>query len=518
MKKLIAHFSTSTEEDYTRENIARVFEWGLSDINDNSPTIKGHTLNEFFGWLSKEDCVVYVYNLSFYVHFLESHLLACHYAPKYWTDLNENEFSDIIADNGTCYALFVNLGVKIEFRCVHNLLPLSLKELGDMVNVRISGLNDIDAIIETGKKALRLAFAKHIDGVTIAASAYRNWKKRKIHFANRDLLEPTDPHVCKLIDMSMRGGLCLIKKSGKIYHNVIEVDRKSSYPAEMYTMRTPCKDPIIADRPLNNFIYMVHVVITHGKIRDGFIPFLATGTKILGTYEYDPEFYFIELCLWAEEWEQIKCYYDLDYKIINYINFYSRTNIFNDYISEWFSAKQNAKSPAHEQIAKLMLNSLSGKFGTDSTKKQKHLIDGQRVLVDAQQDYYYRAIASRIWSLGRVSLVRAIQANRDRFLYCDTDSVFLNYTAPPKGIKIGKNLGEWEIKGTYEQAKFLKPKVYGLQNGETTKIVCAGVSKARRKDISLDALKVGLTIKNARVVPVKVKGGAILVNQDFTIY
>jgi hypothetical protein len=71
-----------------------------------------------------------------------------------------------------------------------------------------------------------------------------------------------------------------------------------------------------------------------------------------------------------------------------------------------------------------------------------------------------------ITSFARLVLLKALIANEDNIVYCDTDSVKVNN--PVKGIKIGKELGEWDYEGE-ETIEFHKSKMYGDK--------CKGVPK-----------------------------------------
>ena len=71
-----------------------------------------------------------------------------------------------------------------------------------------------------------------------------------------------------------------------------------------------------------------------------------------------------------------------------------------------------------------------------------------------------------ITSFARLVLLKALRANADNLVYCDTDSCKVN--GEIKGIVIGKDLGEWDFEGE-ETIDFHKSKMYGDK--------CKGVPK-----------------------------------------
>ena len=70
----------------------------------------------------------------------------------------------------------------------------------------------------------------------------------------------------------------------------------------------------------------------------------------------------------------------------------------------------------------------------------------------------FPGVAAFITSYARVMLYRALAANIDNLVYCDTDC--LKTTEAPKGIIIGSDLGEWAYDGESQEV-FYRPKFYG---------------------------------------------------------
>lgn len=146
---------------------------------------------------------------------------------------------------------------------------------------------------------------------------------------------------------------------------------------------------------------------------------------------------------------------------------YKSANIFRDYVEYFYRLRQESKNDAHKAIAKLLLNSLYGKFGQRSYETQSPVtgVDliskvsgdmddaGTNVIdyLDRDEIRHYRRngsslylievssdilgydscpiIASTVTGYARCYLYDIMrQAGLDNILYCDTDSVFTTKT------------------------------------------------------------------------------------------
>ena len=58
---------------------------------------------------------------------------------------------------------------------------------------------------------------------------------------------------------------------------------------------------------------------------------------------------------------------------------------------------------------------------------------------------YYMPIAIAVASKARCRLINAINANLSRFIYCDTDSIYLIGNEKPNGINLSNKLGDWKL-------------------------------------------------------------------------
>ena len=98
-------------------------------------------------------------------------------------------------------------------------------------------------------------------------------------------------------------------------------------------------------------------------------------------------------------------------------------------------------------------------------------------------------MASFITSYAKQYLVTAINFNKDRFMYCDTDSVHLYGSLEEvKGIKIGKKIYRyWDNELCFDDFKYLGSKRYAERNVERGKweIKCCGLTDKIMKRVDI---------------------------------
>ena len=102
-------------------------------------------------------------------------------------------------------------------------------------------------------------------------------------------------------------------------------------------------------------------------------------------------------------------------------------------------------------------------------------------------DNIYLPMATFITSYAKQYLVQAINANYERFLYCDTDSLHLYGTLEEvKGVNIGAKIyGYWDNELCFEDFKYIGSKRYAEKNAETHKweIKCCGLTDSIMKQV-----------------------------------
>ena len=203
-----------------------------------------------------------------------------------------------------------------------------------------------------------------------------------------------------------------------------------------------------------------------------------------------------------------------------------RKGMFSEYIDRWYKVKTESKESGNMSmytIAKLMLNSLYGKFGTNPKKRSKYPWydkDNDIVRYSLQAEEIgkggYIPIAAFITAYARDKIIRAAQACGDNFVYADTDSIHIIGNETPDIDIDDYRLGAFKLESNFTTAKFLRQKCYiETINGELNK-KCAGMPDIVKENLDYDTLEKGHSF-TGKLVPKIVKGGVVLKNTDFTI-
>lgn len=219
-----------------------------------------------------------------------------------------------------------------------------------------------------------------------------------------------------------------------------------------------------------------------------------------------------------------------DAPLIRYMH-HSELDDFTGYILPLFDERKRCKAAGDKRgdlLAKLFLNSLYGKTGTDGTKhKKQYLLDytdnamallsvgdyrikeGERERVcdyggqpdewtlvaqspvfEDEMTFYNVATAASITGFVRAHLWRAICAT-PKIIYCDTDSIICEGKS---SVDTGGELGQWKIEGHFTRAAVAGRKLYALFNGKETKKASKG-AKLSASEIEQIALGAEVTYK-----------------------
>lgn len=245
-----------------------------------------------------------------------------------------------------------------------------------------------------------------------------------------------------------------------------------------------------------------------------------------------------------------ECY---DFEILSYnggYKFAGYEGLFDEYIDYWANIKKTSKGPKR-QLAKLMLNSFYGKFATrlNGASKIPYLSDEGvlcfKIGEEEERPGYYLPVGMFVTSYAREFTITAANANYDRFLYADTDSIHLIGQEPPAGVDIDPvELSCWKDEGYWDSAVFVRQKTYMEHTSEKGgvkewEIRCAGMPENMRKGYLLDDkgekvpdghggfktfvkidpndFRIGLRFEKGKLLQKQVIGGCILVDTPFEI-
>ena len=217
---------------------------------------------------------------------------------------------------------------------------------------------------------------------------------------------------------------------------------------------------------------------------------------------------------------------------------FAKGNIFKEYVLKMYELRMKyPKSDPMNYIAKLLMNSLYGKFGMklettevfmyDTTNESQlqsfhkdikfygesvtdFIIIDNHLLVTRNKQMYYKyneeldmyhgqdvniAIASAITSCARVHMSYFKNNPLFNLFYSDTDSAVIDALLPE--FMVGDQLGQLKLEHIINKAVFLAPKVYGLVTEDGQKIIkVKGIRNPASHDINFNSL-VSLLIQDS---------------------
>lgn len=155
-----------------------------------------------------------------------------------------------------------------------------------------------------------------------------------------------------------------------------------------------------------------------------------------------------------------------DFHILDGCWFYTDSGMFDAYIDYWMKIKQTSTG-SKRAIAKLMLNSLYGRFAISPTTYSKIPIMkdgilGYELVKQKDKKPLYIPIGCAITAYARAFTIRAAQQNYKYFAYADTDSLhLLCQVEDVKGVNIdAKKLCCWKAESFWDIGYFVRQKTY----------------------------------------------------------
>ena len=218
--------------------------------------------------------------------------------------------------------------------------------------------------------------------------------------------------------------------------------------------------------------------------------------------------------------------------------------LFTTYIDYWSNKKIQAKKEkngALYKIAKLMLNSLYGKFGLNPNVRGKYpvLVDGivKYKMYDKEiRDSIYIPVASFVTSYARKKTIETSQKIRDyslekygidKYVYSDTDSIHCLFEKSEELKNIIEiddyKLGAWKEESKFIKGRYLRQKCYiEMSEDEKINVTVAGMPEKVHKFITFENFNVGFSTENIddenkKLTYNHVKGGVMLTPIDFSI-
>lgn len=526
-----------------------VVQWCIHDgVNEHH----GQSLDEFFSelllYIEEDDVTIYFHNLRYDLSYLKNKL-------GEFIDYNNLEMNAIIRDNSP---ILLKITPKDVSSSLHELricdsakkLPGKLAELGKLIGIpKLEGFdvknegwsnnidfNDIKNWNYVIRDAEIVAVAMnelHNDGFTKSTASGDAWKMAQESITSIDSKTGKEkPGFLKwkynypIIDIKLDeifrkgyyGGLNISLKKGHITGDITVVDVVSMYPSIMYYNELPYGEPVEVFKKPEADLF---IVSGEYKIKlkpeakgyswfmfknklDRLLEGLAIGDPVLDTKEFH------KMTLTSVDYELLHCWYDVEIKPNTkerYWKFKSGTGMFCNYIDKFIKIKkENPKGSLKREHAKLMLNSLYGRFGLNPNVEDNELVfntttsnyeweSTDTINVDNKA---YLPLAMFVTAYARVKLLNYVAAvGVDRIIHGDTDGLIHTGKPDAKGINYGSNLGDWEIKtspvemyeGGFKRYVLIYSKTINEINSMT--VAAAGVSR----DLKNEEIPTGMWVE-----------------------
>ena len=592
---------TADFETTTDEKDCRVWAYALCNIDNPDEFYYGNNFEGFIDFCSNptKNYTLYFHNLKFDGSFIISWLL--HNGFEYIEDRKDkrdNTFTTLITDMGQFYSIEIYFKVKShhinKVKILDSLkifpnfsvekvaqgfdLPLRKLEI-DYKMKRLIGWQltneEIDYIrndVEIMARALKIMFEQGLNKMTIAGDAFNSYKSFVPNFRKRFPILP------KVVDedirQSYRGGFTYVNEiyKEKPVGRGICIDKNSMYPSKMVQKPLPYGKPEFFEGKYKydaNMPLYIQSLTCRFELKKNKIPCIQLKNNmsfIPNEYLTSSNGQLITISLCSPDFELfVENYHISDITYHGGWKFKECIGMFSDYINYWMEQKIKAGKEGNQpmrQIAKLMLNSLYGRFGLSITARQKYPYLDEKGIVrfnllpEEEREPIYIPVACFITSYGRVDTIRTSQKIReyslkkygeDRYYYSDTDSIHCGIT--DEDLKALKDdifiddyaLGAWAKESDFDRALFIRQKCYIEEEKGKLNVTVAGLPKYLTPLITFENFKKGFTTEgltlnemvklaskngateeeikklHPKLTYKYVKGGVILSDTDFTI-
>lgn len=514
------------------------FGLGLFVKFGNEKNLKiGNNIDSFFEFCKAEkNPEIYFHNLKFDGEFIISYLL--NHGFEHIKDRKEkknNSFTTLISDMGMFYSIVVYFEVgnktvkKATFYDSLKIIPFSVDQIAKSFNLEISKLSidynekrEKNHILTEQEKAyikndvlivaqaLNVLFNQKLTKMTQGANALSDFKDilKKSRFEH--YFPPLEKWADKDIRKAYKGGFTYLNPEyeGKEVGAGVVLDVNSLYPSVMYEKLLPYGEGILFEGEYKQDDYYplyIQSFTCSFELKEGKIPTVQLKDKHY-KWEYLPNEYVttsngniinlimtnIDMKLFFENYNV----YELNF--INGWKFKAMKGLFTKYIDKWIKVKNEATISGNKgmrTLAKLMLNSLYGKFATSLEVRSKVPYLSENGVVKylitegEEKKGIYIPMGVFITSYAREKTIRTSGAikeysikkyGKDLYCYSDTDSI--HTLLPIEELKLfcdidDVELGKWKHESSFEEAKFVRQKCYVEKFHGEYNITCAGLPK-----------------------------------------
>lgn len=534
----------------------RVWAWAILSINENE-YYTGTDIKSFMRQIEKlKNAEIWFHNLRFDGSFILYELFREDFV--YSNKKESRTFNTLISDMNQFYEIEIVFtggknGNKIKLHDSAKVIPLRIEQMPKAFGIEIEKL-EIDYNkkrpvgyqltveereylrhdVTIAARALRYFIEQGLYGMTIGSIALKSFKRTGNVEKNWQNLFPMDLDLDSEIRQAYKGAFTYVKdtETGKEQKEGLVFDVNSLYPSVMYYEQMPYGAPIKfygKYKPDKCYPYYFQILTCSFELKKGMLPTIQLKNNLAfipTEYVKSSKGELITMCMTCTDLELFLEHYnvyDLEYHA-GY-KFKATDKLFKEFIDHWISIKNESTingNAGMRTIAKLMLNNLYGKFASRPTgfSKIPYFENGEvkyRLSEEEERAMMYVPIGAAITAYARAKTIRSAQANYDRFIYADTDSLHLKGTEMPDNIEIDNvKLGAWKHESTFTRAKFIRAKSYIEEIDGKLKVTCAGLPENCHKLVTWENFELG-TEYFGKLQQKKVKGGIVLQETTFKL-
>lgn len=517
-----ADFETAADNQALKNKRTYVWAWGIQEVKKERPNFYyGTDILSFIAktlelgggtfWFHNEK-----FDGSFILSFLLKNGFQLDERPTF--EMDDYTYNIIMSNMGQIYLIEFkvnNVVVKIQNSLLK--IPGKIKDIAKSLKLDVSKgeidyhkyrkeggeltEEDLDYLKRDVDILSKALYSMHLqngnNAMTIGADCMKKYKEMQNKFDN--LFPKLSYKIDNFIRKSYRGGYVYTKYKNYYVKDGATYDKNSMYPGVMhsdskylfpYGIPKYFKGEYEEDKKYN--LYVQRLIVT-AKLKTNRWPTinLGCGFSKSGHSEYAEIIDNQELTLTDVDLLWLFKNYDIEsiYFIDGY-KFKSCRGTFDDYINNYMELKEYAtkiKDPIKRQLAKLMLNNLYGKFGTNPIRHSKiPILENGIIKYKDKKQYYldkykeqgkiclekfyeynqtgYIPVATFCTAYARNELWKAMEVIWEYFLYCDTDSIHIlkdGIEIAKKKLKIHKTkLGLWAKESEWDEAIFLRAKTY----------------------------------------------------------
>ena len=574
---------TADFETNVSEEDCRVWAYAICEIGNPDNFIYGNSIEDFIKWCfedKKENYSLYFHNLKFDGEYIFSYLLNNGYEYiKNKKERKDKTFTCLISDTGQFYSIEIYEEVKgkhsnkVTIYDSLKILNFSVEQIAKDFSLPIRKLDlDYKTIREVGHKltpheidyirndveimarALHIMFTQGLTKMTIGSDALSSYKSMLKSFSMYFPILPYE--IDQDIRRSYKGGFTWLNplyKEKDVKEDIIVVDSNSMHPSHMLNDFMPIGNPVYFEGEyIEDTCFPLYIVTLtcSFKLKKGKIPCI----QLKNTLGFLPNEYIettdgelvtitltsVDVKLFFMQYDVDNIYWHGGYK------FRRLKGLFSNYINYWTNEKVQAKkdkNTALYRIAKLMLNSLYGKFGLNPNVRGKYPTLDEEGIVRYKlgekeiRDSVYCPVASFITAYSRYDIITNSQAirdytlkkyGRDYYIYSDTDSIHCLKLTDEELSQIMEiddyKLGAYKKESEAVRGIYIRQKCYVEEAPDgSLNTTIAGLPKKLGKYVNMDTFKRGFQVlaedteKDHKLTFKHVKGGVLLVDTDFTI-